>query len=652
MPTIRRDAAAFLLCSAIILSLVTASISAKEIVIHDSWDVVLIAGSRIGFAHTEIVLRDDGEKKHYVTRIETEMELVRGSAAARVAISNEVTENEQGQILGFWLKMATSGEPVEMRGHLESGKLVIEQTTLGRTRQFEVALPGAAIGPYAATRLMKQKGFEPGTKYTVHTFEGQTTKALRIDVEVLGDETIDVFGKQIRLHKLKVKQSIVPAITIHEWCDDDGNVIKTEVKQLAMVTLRTTKEDALKASASPKVDVLKRLSAPCDILIPHPYTTKAATYHIISSGAASELEIPSDTIQTIKPRNDGVLVEVARRSYKPSECRALPIKDAELAEYLAPSTYIQSDDEIIIKLANEAIGDERNSNQAAMMLCNWVSDNISLKDYSVGFATAREVADRLQGDCTEHSVLLAALLRAVGIPSRCVVGLIYSNGSFYYHLWNEAFVSEWIPLDASLNRGGNDWDAVHIKLAETSLNSPMPLLDLASLLPTMGNIKIEVLTLGFDGRTLDVKEPGKLSFVMGNGYENLLYSFTMQKPTKALFEEPGSALGSKTVLTVQAPAYTDAELTVEAEPVGFSLDLHDFVRGLTASGKDLAKVHYLKINGRPAVRFVETSGSAETLKLLIHDRDTLIAIEATGEKKWRKKLFNKAARSFKFTDTK
>jgi len=651
VPTIRRDSAASLLCSVMILSLVAAPISAKEIVIYDSWDIILIAGAKVGFAHTEIVLREDGEKRRYVTRIETEMELIRGSAAARVGISNEVTENEQGQILGFWLKMATSGQPVEMTGHLSGGKLVIEQTTLGRTREFEVALPGETIGPYAATRLMKQKGFEPGTKYTIHTFEGQTTKALKIDVEVLGDDTIDVFGKQIRLHKLKVKQSIVPTIAIHEWCDNDGNIIKTEVKQLAMVTLKTTKEDALKASASPKVDLLKRLSAPCDIFIPHPYATRAARYHIISTGAASELEIPSDTIQTIKPRDDGVLAEVARKSYKPVECRALPIKDAKLAEYLAPSTYIQSDDEIIIKLANEAIGGEKNSYQAAMMLCKWVSDNISLKDYSVGFATASEVADRLQGDCTEHSVLLAALLRAVGIPSRCVVGLIYSDGSFYYHLWNEAFVSEWIPLDASLSRGGNDWDAVHIKLAEASLNSPMPMLDLASILPTMGNIKIEVLTLGFDGRTLDVKEPGKLSFVKGNGYENLLYSFTMQKPAKALFETPDSALRSKTILTVQAPAYTDAELTVEAQPVGFSLDLNDFIRGLTASGKDLAKVDYVKVNGRPAVRFVEGSGSDETLKLLIHDGDTLIMIEATGEKKWRKKLFNKAVRSFNFTDT-
>jgi hypothetical protein len=139
---------------------------------------------------------------------------------------------------------------------------------------------------------------------------------------------------------------------------------------------------------------------------------------------------------------------------------------------------------------------------------------------------------------------------------------------------------------------------------------------------------------------------------MGNRYENLLYSFVIEKPGKALFEAPSSGLSSKVILTVQAPAYADAELTVEASPVGFGFDLGDFTRAQTASGKDLIKIHQLKINGRPAVRFAQTRDSEESLRLLIHDRDTLITIKAIGQKKWRKKLFNKAAGSFRFTDTK
>jgi len=54
------------------------------------------------------------------------------------------------------------------------------------------------------------------------------------------------------------------------------------------------------------------------------------------------------------------------------------------------------------------------------------------------------------------------LLRSVGIPARIVVGLVYRDGKFYYHAWNEAHIKTWISLDAILNQ--MPADATHIKL--------------------------------------------------------------------------------------------------------------------------------------------------------------------------------------------
>jgi len=213
-------------------------------------------------------------------------------------------------------------------------------------------------------------------------------------------------------------------------------------------------------------------------------------------------------------------------------------------------------------------------------------------------------------------------------------------------------VSKWVPLDATLNRGGNDWDAVHIKLLNAALNSPAPMLELTSLLPMMGKVKVDVLSLRYEGSTLDVRDPGKLSFVLGNSYENLPYSFKVSKPKRAIFEPANDPFSSKTILTVHSLAYSNAELTIQIEPVGFTPALRDFVGKLKASGKKLSKVHYYKIDGRPAVRLIETDGSAKTEKLLIRDRDVLITVKAIGEKKWRKKLFKKVTRTFRFTDDK
>ena len=625
---------------------------ASENVVHDSWDVVFLAGAKIGFAHTEILLREEDGQNRYVTRMETEMKMLRGSSTARMELSNEVVENEQGQILSFRMRMAVSDQPVKMTGHFTDGKLLVKQTILGKSKEYEIKVPSGTVGHYGALKLMREKGFKPGTKYTIETFEAQSSKPLSMDVEVLGDEVVDVLGKKMVLHKLRVKQSILPAIAIHEWCDDDGDVFKTQIKQLAMVTLRATKEDALRAASGSgaKVDLLKALSAHCNILIPHPYITESATFRIIYSGASSSvIKIPSDEVQTVRACPGGLQVKSIPQSYNSNEALSLPISAPGMAEYLTPSAYIQSDDAQIVKMAREAVGDQKNAYEAAKSLCSWVSKNISLKNYSVGFATAGEVAERLEGDCTEHAVLLAALLRAVGIPGRCVVGLIYADGSFYYHIWNEAFVSRWVPLDATLNRGGNDWDAVHIKVLDAALNSPAPMLELTSLLPMMGTVEVEVLSLRYEGRTLDVKDPGKLSFVMGNSYESLLYSFKVSKPKRATFEPANAPLTSKTMVSVHAPAYSNAELTIEIEPVGFTLGPRDLVSKLTASGKELSKIHYQKIGGRQAVRFIETDGTGKTQKLLIRDRDVLVTVKAVGEKKWRKKLFNKVTRTFKFT---
>ncbi|MBN1594202.1 MAG: transglutaminase domain-containing protein [Candidatus Coatesbacteria bacterium] len=641
---------ATLILSLFLTLIITAQVfpsAADETILHDSWDAVLMAGARMGFVHTEISRQEADGEVRFVTRMETEMEMMRGTDAARATISNEVVESEQGKILSFHLRMATSGEPMETTGTFSDGKLKIRQEMMGRANELEVSLPEGSIGPYATLKLMREKGFEPGTKYTIQTFEGQSLKALNIGIEVMGKESVIVSGERMMLNRLKVEQSIMPMMTIHEWCDDDGQILRTEIEQLSMVTMRTTKEDALSGSSSPKVDLLIKLSAPSDTFIPHPYLTKKAVY-TISMPDSVDYSFPSDGIQMFT-REDGLnKLSVATRAYREAPSQSQEFGN-ELQEYLEASPYIQSDDPKIIEIARSVAGAEDNLYKKAILLREWVSENISLKDYSVAFASAREVAEQRRGDCSEHGVLLAAILRAAGIPARCVVGLVYADGAFYYHLWNEAYISSWIPLDAAMRKGGNDWDAVHVKLGTSSLNSFMPTLELASILPTMGNLKIEVLSLGYGGPVLDVKDPGTLSFVMGNRYEDVLYSFRVEKPRKAMFDRPASPFTSSRLLTIHSPGYSNAELTVEVNSAGPNLELSRYMQRIQAAGEECADIDYFEIDKKPAIRFVSGKGAERALKAVIYDRDNLIVIKATGDDKWSKKLFKKAVKSFEFT---
>jgi transglutaminase-like putative cysteine protease len=62
---------------------------------------------------------------------------------------------------------------------------------------------------------------------------------------------------------------------------------------------------------------------------------------------------------------------------------------------------------------------------------------------------------------------MAAMTRAVGIPSKLVSGLVYFEGGFAYHMWVEVWTGDgWYALDPTI--GDGSVDATHIKLAESA----------------------------------------------------------------------------------------------------------------------------------------------------------------------------------------
>src|SRR5262249_45091811 len=129
-------------------------------------------------------------------------------------------------------------------------------------------------------------------------------------------------------------------------------------------------------------------------------------------------------------------------------------------------------------------------------ITKWVARNLRNKNFSTAFAPASEVAQTLSGDCTEHGVLVAAMCRAVGVPARVVVGLVYSDnlGGFGFHMWNEVYVNRrWVAVDAAFDQP--DVDAVQIKLAETGLEGVSPYEGFLPVVRVMGKMTIEPLEI-------------------------------------------------------------------------------------------------------------------------------------------------------------
>ena len=191
----------------------------------------------------------------------------------------------------------------------------------------------------------------------------------------------------------------------------------------------------------------------------------------------------ADQSQQVTPV-DPHTAEIVVRAVRPDDPAKVDAAAAVTDDDRQPNSFVQSDDSRIVAMAREAAPAEKDPWRTAVALEHYVHEKVAIKNYSQTFATAAEVARSLEGDCTEHAVLLAALLRARGLPARVVIGLVYVPNlqAFAFHMWTEVSIHDrWIGLDATLGQGGIG--AGHLKLAVTNLKQSTAF---ASFLPVAG----------------------------------------------------------------------------------------------------------------------------------------------------------------------
>lgn len=150
----------------------------------------------------------------------------------------------------------------------------------------------------------------------------------------------------------------------------------------------------------------------------------------------------------------------------------------DTAEYLKTSILVESDNPAIVARARGIAGAETDAYAAAKKVVAWVGRTMK-KDYGASADRATDVLRTMRGDCTEHSLLSIALLRALGIPARRVDGVVYVQNAdgvpaLYWHEWVEAWVGTWTQLDPTF--GQPVADATHLTLGEESSAEIMPLL--------------------------------------------------------------------------------------------------------------------------------------------------------------------------------
>ena len=458
---------------------------------------IMLEGHKIGHAVQTRTVSDNA-----VTSTE-EMTLTIGRGADPVRMYTRETSIEtlDGKPLSFEMIQKVSGIEQKRSGRITpDGKVEITIEAMGDQRTMTLPYPKGSLMTEGMKLLQEQKGLSPGTEYALKAFRPDMIEllgAVPIHVRIGEKKTIDLLGRVVEGIEVDTKMTVgQESFTVTSYIDENQNVLKSIVPMMGMTLemLSCDKEFALRQEDV--VDFLSKMTVPCPVELKNPDQAAAAVYELAPL-SEKPLRIPEDDNQKVETLDNG-RCRLTVRPVKVETGFKFPYtgEDPLLLDAIKPSEYLQSDDSKIQDMARHAVSGAEDAARAARQIEAFVAGYITTKDMSVGYASAKEVAQSRQGDCSEHAVLTAAMCRAVGIPARVVTGLVYAesfagkNSIFGGHAWTEAWTGEhWIGLDAT--RSPNGYGPGHIALARGNGNPT----DFFSLVNSFGSFSIEKVTL-------------------------------------------------------------------------------------------------------------------------------------------------------------
>lgn len=440
-------------CLALLLLLSQNCLAADE-----TWLRISLDGRKIGHLHS---LRDVVDEV-VETRQVMHLGIERDGTLIELVSEEETRESIEGKPLGFAVSMSMAGSHSRARGSpAGNGLWSIELDQGGHPRSLTLQWPAGALlseGQRLAELRVEKR---PGSHYSVLAFDPSSLQALQIESTVVERENLRLPDGE--RSGLRIKQRILMGdapTSSTTWVDEDGAVLRTTLGLfgLELELLACSRECAL-APNQPS-DILAISSVASPRALGREERQSVLRYRLRGSHELADAlaAIPGQSLRLIKD-------ELWILSIDPGGVQqARP--DASMQ---APNRWLQSDDARLIEIARKASAGASSDRERLQMLQAFVARHIETKSLRIGYASALEVIDLREGDCTEHAVLLAALARALKIPALVATGMAYTNAfagqtrSFVPHAWVKAWVDgEWQGFDAALGEYGSGHIALSV----------------------------------------------------------------------------------------------------------------------------------------------------------------------------------------------
>ncbi len=446
----------------------------------DSWMGVYFSdGTKIGYTHTLVNPRPElaggGYRARNVTLIS--MSLLGHPAEIRAALN--WTLDGGGKVEDLKFTLGSSDSLFAADGSVQDDKLLLKVSTGETEFTRELPLSDNLFMSSTLSPLMTLPDIEEGVEYAVEMLDPVALTSRKATLKAGPMERLHLSGEIVDARRIVVDFS---GFTTNVWVAEDGEIVKVETP-IGLSMVRESPEQALQGIATGETlpDIATAAAIPAGKVIERPDDLERMVVRL--EGVDLESFPVWDSSQKITDIRKGI-VELNKGIPDLEEVPELPVSDSALAEFLEPSPFVQSDDPRIVEMARQIVGEETNSWRAAKRLAEWVDTEIE-NEVVASVPSAVDVLRARQGDCNEHTVLYVALARAVGLPAKTNIGLVYQAGFFYYHAWPEVYVGKWVRIDPTF--GQEVADVTHIKLTEGELYR------WTDILPTIRKLKLEVI---------------------------------------------------------------------------------------------------------------------------------------------------------------
>ncbi|MGQ9503607.1 MAG: transglutaminase-like domain-containing protein [Thermogutta sp.] len=457
------------------------------------WYVNYVLGERVGYERQCFTWVEENGRRLRKTSGESRLRVKRSNTTVEMVVRHTCWELPDGRPIRFEVEVDQGGSFNRSEGRIDNGQLVLAIQVAGRAMQQTLPCPSDCRGFLGLQESLFEDPMKPGEHRQLTTLVPGLSDFATLTLEAGEHEVIKVGRDSTECLPIQFTMTLRSGNTMRGrlWLDRRGIITKQETDFPQMTAILASRDEALEEPPDPTLDLVRDIRVPVKPPLSDPERATQVVYRVSSKTEDLASLLRSDHHQTVKPLGDyTVELCVHPPQFPPNKAIAGEIADASTTR---PSLWIQSDASEIVALSEAAAGGASGWEQLPA-LSRFVYRKIKNKGYDQAFLSALEVAQRKEGDCTEHAVLLAALARARGFPARVAVGLVFRQDAFYYHMWTEILVNNcWVGFDATRERGVVT--PGYIKLGHDSLGHSDGMAVFLPAIKLLGQIEIEFVSI-------------------------------------------------------------------------------------------------------------------------------------------------------------